>query len=159
MCLFCLLRRISGMGCHACTLKRLSQDAGWWCSFGLVQLCQSSSTGYSAPHRKLDCPRVKMRHLPHDIWVGAGAIVTFVSCDCTASGTILWRNFVPIHVVSHLLDEAEKVFNIQCGKVFKGRAHGTRYYFHAPQKHLPPFSIRVATQEAFMKRLFFRTSQ
>ncbi len=45
------------------------------------------------------------------------------------------------------------------GAATQARLFLTRINFDARQKHLPLFSIRVATQEAFMKRLFFRASQ
>ncbi len=40
-----------------------------------------------------------------------------------------------------------------------GHTGRVNFNFDARQKYLPLFSIRVATQEAFLKHLFFRTSQ
>ncbi len=53
---------------------------------------------------------------------------------------------------------------VSCGATVAHELRGghtgrVNFYFDARQKYLPLFSIRVATQEAFMKRLFFRTSQ
>ncbi len=43
---------------------------------------------------------------------------------------------------------------------FKGRPHRRVYFWLTRvKKYLPLFSIKVATQQAFMKHLFFRTSQ
>ncbi len=45
------------------------------------------------------------------------------------------------------------------GAATQARLFLMRINFDVCQKHLPLFSIRVATQEVFMTHLFFRTSQ
>ncbi len=66
-------------------------------------------------------------------------------CKVWGRGGVLDRFFIAV----------QKVFAALRG-CHTGRVY---FYFDVRQKHPPLFSIRVATQEAFMKRLFFRTSQ
>ncbi len=56
------------------------------------------------------------------------------------------------------------IFSSWIVSLFKGRPHRRVHFWRASKlmrvkKYLPLFSIRVATQQAFIKRLFFRTSQ
>ncbi len=51
------------------SVNKLAQVTGSGYSFGFTQHCQSSSTGYSAHCRMLDCLRGKMRYLSHDTGV------------------------------------------------------------------------------------------
>ncbi len=60
------------------------------------------------------------------------------------------RNSISLHISQNLAYK---------GAATQARLFLTRSILTCIKKYLPLFSIRVATQQAFMKHLFFRTSQ